>query len=302
MKAVLIREFGLLRLKRTLIFFILILIPLLSWADEKKANLIFYDQIVKPEEKVYLMANLRKGLISVKPEISGERVEFFQGDNYKKSLGVTLTGIDGTAVKEIPPLKNGFHSFSARLAPAPSGAGQADTKRYSADESYGLVACWDPKRPLIIVDIDGTVSKTDKSELLFHKKDTNSKPLPDAPDVLRRLSKKYNIIFLTHRNELLLNKTRQWLKEHKFPPAPVFTLRLGEDPLMPGEYKDEKLKEWKKEGWNMKIGIGNRPHDAEAYLDNGLKAIILDDDDDIPDKAIKVKNWKEIEKIILKNP
>ncbi|MEK6693089.1 MAG: hypothetical protein AABY44_06650 [Nitrospirota bacterium] len=280
-------------MKRTIIFFILILIPLLSWADEKKANLIFYDQIVKPVEKVYLMANLRKGLISVKPEISGERVEFFQSNNDKKSLGITLTGIDGTAVKEIPPLKNGFHSFSARLA---------DNKRYSAEESYGLVACWDHKKPIIIVDIDGTISDTDNSELLFKKTDKDSKPLKNAPDVLRRLSKKYNIIFLTHRNELLLNKTRLWLKEHKFPPAPVFTLRLGEDPLMPGEYKDEKLKEWKKEGWNMKIGIGNRPHDAEAYLDNGLKAIILDDDDDLPDKAIKVKDWKEIEKIILKTP
>ncbi len=300
MKAVLIRESGLLRLKRTIIFLILILIPLLSWAEAKKVNLIFYDQIVKPEEKVYLMAKLRKGLISVKPEISGERLEFFYKtqdtrhktqDESPESIGVTLTGIDGTAVKEIPPLKTGFHSFSARLA---------DKNRYDADESYGLIACWDPKRPIIVVDIDGTVSKTDKSELLFHKKDTNSKPFPDAPDVLRRLSKKYNIIFLTHRNELLLNKTRQWLKEHKFPPAPVFTLILGEDPIMAGEYKDEKLREWKKEGWDLRIGIGDKGHDAEAYLQNKMKAIMIGDEDDLPDGTIRVKGWKEIEKIILK--
>lgn len=289
-------------MKRTLIFFILILIPLLSWAEEKKVNLIFHDQIVKPDEKVYLMAKLRKGLISVKPEISGERVEFFYKmqdarrkieDVNPKSLGITLTGIDGTAVKEIPPLKTGFHRFSAKLA---------DTKRYSAEESHGLIACWNPKRPIIVVDIDGTVSETDKSELLFKKKDKDSKPLKDAPDVLRRLSKSYNIIFLTHRNELLLNKTREWLKEHKFPPAPVFTLKLGEDPLMPGEYKDEKLKEWKKEGWNLKIGIGDKGHDAEAYLENKMKAIMIGDEDDLPDGTIRAKDWKEIEKIILKNP
>jgi hypothetical protein len=51
--------------------------------------------------------------------------------------------------------------------------------------------------------------------------------------------------------------------------------------------------------WNIKIGIGNTANHAEAYLDNGLKAIILEDDDNLPDKAIKVKNWKEIEKKIL---
>lgn len=283
-------------MKRLIIFFILFVlsVPLLSWAEGKEANLIFYDQIVKPVEKVYIMARLRKGLISVKPEISGERVEFFKRlNNNKESFGIALTGGDGTAVKEIPPLRPGFHSFRVRLA---------DTKRYNAEESDGIIACWNPKRPVIIVDIDGTVSDTDNSDLLFKKKDTDSKPFPDAPEVLRRLSKNYNIIFLTHRNELLLNKTRLWLKEHKFPTSPVFTFRLGEDPAMPGEYKDEKIKEWKKEGWNLKIGIGDKAHDAEAYSENRIKAIIIGDEDDLPDGTIRAKNWKEIEKIILKNP
>lgn len=278
----------------------LLSIPLLSWAEAKKANLIFYDQIAKPGEKVYIMARLRKGLISVKPEISGERVEFFRltansyqlsaKDKELKSLGIALTGTDGTAVKEIPPLKAGFHRFSARLP---------DTKRYSAEESQGIVTCWDPKKPIIVVDIDGTVSNTDNSELLFKKKDTDPKPLKDAPEVLRRLSKNYNIIFLTHRNELLLDKTRQWLKENKFPTAPVFILGLGEDPTTSGDYENEKIEEWKKEGWNLKIGIGNKANDAEVYLENRMKAIIIGDEDDLPDKTIRVKNWKEIEKIIL---
>lgn len=281
-------------MKKILIFFILFFssINLLSWADGKKVNLIAYDQLARPGEKVYLMAKLRKGIFSVKPEISGERIEFFQRlNNTKKSLGIALSGEDGTAVKEIPPLNIGFHSFTARLS---------DTVRYTSEESEGIIACWNPKRPIIVVDIDGTVSETERTELLLFKTDRDSKPIPDSPQVLKRLSKKYNIIFLTHREEMLLNKTRLWLREHRFPTAPVFSFKLGEDPLMPEEYKAEKIKNWKKEGWNIMIGIGNTSHDAEAYLENGMKAIIIEDEEELSEGAISVKGWKEIEKTILK--
>jgi len=266
---------------------------LLYAADSRKANVILYDQIVRPGEKTYIVAKLRKGIFSARPEISGERIEFLRRlGRTKIPLGIALTGEDGTAVKEISPLGIGIHSFIAR---------PSETKRYTAEESEGIIACWDPKRPIIVVDMDGAVFETPKIELPFLKIDKDSKPIPDAPQVLRRLSKRYNIIFLTARGELLLNKTRLWLKEHKFPIAPVFTFRPGEDPTMIGEYKDEKIKEWKKEGWDLRIGIGNKAHDAEAYLENRMKAIIIEDEEELPEKAITVKGWKEIERVILKS-
>jgi len=70
---------------------------------------------------------------------------------------------------------------------------------------------------------------------------------------------------------------------------------------MIGEYKDEKIKEWKKEGWDLRIGIGNKANDAEAYLENRMKAIIIEDEEELLEKAITVKGWKEIERVILKS-
>jgi hypothetical protein len=274
-------------MKRSIIFFILFLlsVPLLSWAKVKKTNLIAYDQFAKPGEKIYLMAMLRKGFLSIKPEISGERIEFFRN---KKSLGIALTGTDGTAVKEIPPLSVGLYSFSAKLP---------EKARYTAEEADGILACWDPRTPIIIVDMD-TLSEIERIDFPFRKIKRDSKPLKDAPQVLKRLSKDYNIIYLTNRDELLLNKTRLWLKDNRFPIAPVFSIKADEDSLAK-EYA-ERIKDWKKDGWDIKIGIGNIPQHAEAYLDNGMKAIILEDEEELPEKAIMVKGWKEIEKTILK--
>lgn len=262
-----------------------LLFTAVSWAKGKKAVIISYDQIVKPGEDVYLMARLRKGAFSIRPEISGERIEFLvQG---LRSFGISLTGVDGMAVKGIGPLSLGIHRFTVRVADS----------RYDAKESHGTIACWGQRRPIIIIDLGGTVFEKD-TRLFFQKIDKDPKPIPDASEVLRKLSKSYSLIFLTQREEIHLDKTRAWLKEHRFPLSPVFSYKEGEEPDLPQEYMAEMIKEWKKKGWRLKIGIGDTSGDAEAYIENGMKAIIIGDEADIPEGAIRVKGWKEIEKTL----
>lgn len=259
-------------------------------ADAKKANLIFYDQIVKLGEKVYLSAKLRESGFLIKPEIGGERIEFFEkSKGSKNSFGIALTGGDGIAVKEISPLKPGLHIFYARIK---------DSIRYTADESEGMIASLNQKVPIIVVDID-TLSEKEKLDFIFGKKEKELMPLKDSPRVLRKLSRNYNIIYLTNRDELLLPKTRLWLRENRFPSCPIFLIKALEESLT--EEYSGRIKEWKKEGWNIKIGIGNSSSHAEAYLDNRIKALIIEDEEELPEKAITVKGWKEIEKIILES-
>jgi len=51
---------------------------------------------------------------------------------------------------------------------------------------------------------------------------------------------------------------------------------------------------------NIVAGVGDKVSDANAYLANGLNAIIIgpERDDGLPAKAIWVKTWAEIEKLL----
>ena len=139
----------------------------------------------------------------------------------------------------------------------------------------GRIFWWDEERVVIAVDIDNTISATDYDRLILWKKPTGSPPIPGALETLTQLAEHYNIMYLTGRPHFLLEKTRAWLDEYKFPPAPIVMAPTLPKAARPTKFKRKTLAAWRDQWPNLLIGIGNREGDTEAYAPNHMLPLIV---------------------------
>jgi phosphatidate phosphatase APP1 len=179
------------------------------------------------------------------------------------------------------------------------------TKKYRPCTAQSDVFILDASGPIILVDIDHTVADVSSLGVVFESVGAQ-KSVPGAPETLAVLATDYQIVFLTHRSTVLATKTKAWLREQKFPRAPVIFWHPGQEPLLPEAYKTKAIARLKQRFSNIVAGIGDRKADADAYLENGLKAYILSPEglpdsarragapQDYPKGTILVKDWNEI--------
>jgi hypothetical protein len=162
--------------------------------------------------------------------------------------------------------------------------------------SQGKVLSWEPGRTIVICDIDGTISDTDYDDLFFKHWDTESKPLPGAPQTLQRLSKGYNLLFLTGRPVAWYAKTHKWLDDHGFPAAPVVLAPTLRSAVHVKRYKAEAIARVKRLYPDALIGIGNAQTDSEVYTAEGVLAIMIDDGKErrFRSEAIALRTWRRV--------
>lgn len=79
------------------------------------------------------------------------------------------------------------------------------------------------KRRIVLVDIDGTISKISEERLhciknvdwdTFYGMSFDDEPIIEMVDLIQKLSEVYDIIFCTGRSEVVRGKTQMWLKKH----------------------------------------------------------------------------------------
>ncbi len=139
-------------------------------------------------------------------------------------------------------------------------------------------------------------------------------PLPGAAEALRAFQEAgYRIAYLTGRHDApgdsMRRGTERWLVHHGFPhPGDGATLlfmkpRRGMDDRA---FKEGALSEIAGLG-RIRAGIGDRPSDAEAYLQMGIPAILIQGDHYPADgrRAARegvqvVRDWKELERLLFK--
>ena len=283
-------------MKRIIILSILITLSLifsqLSYSGDLKEGLISaYDAYVAPNKKsITLIAKLEKlGALNINSDVEGEALSFYvDGD----LIGKATTDENGFAKVKYASTESKSRKFTAKLE---------DSGKYSAPKDTSLIYIVDPKKPTIICDIDWTVSKTDKSTLILRDSDTKSEPLKGSANTLDDLHDHYNIIFVTAREDALLHKTRAWLKKWHFPDFPVFYADIGQTSYFDQEdYKSETVTKIKKDIKGTTIGIGDKDHDAAAYLKSGLTTIIIRTKGDVPEGAMKASDWDEIKDELMK--
>lgn len=262
-----------------------------AWAADKVSTRLYVrDGLTVPGRPVRFEARLvRSGLLG-DVGLGGESVTFFVDG---KEVGTSLTGGDGRAFSsEYAVRMRGNHVIRATVT---------GSKRVQDAEGQAILACWERRRPILLVDVEVLVKPTPPSRLPipalpleFGLRDAPV-PDPDAAPELDRLTKFYfNPIYLTRSggNELSgENDVRAWLRKHQFPIGLWIVLNPGGDALK------TKIDELKAEGWeNLKAGIGQSLDFAEALVEHRMTVVVIPKDDgpdSWPRKTAVVRNWKE---------
>lgn len=168
----------------------------------------------------------------------------------------------------------------------------------------GSIYRWDENRTIIAVDIDDTIADTKRKQLIFKDED-KSKPVHDSRKSLGRLAIDYHIVYLTARPRFLLEKTREWLREEKYPAGPVIPAPGLRQTARPGKFKRHMLDELRERWPNLLIGIGNNKGDAKAYGANEMLCLIIPPDDEEDDEfghhAVVLDDWDAVAEVFVAN-
>ncbi|MCU0725325.1 MAG: hypothetical protein MUE73_05990 [Planctomycetes bacterium] len=243
-----------------------------------------FDALAVPGEEVLLVARLeRDGLPGFSPD--------FVGEDLRMTLaGVTeissRTGDEGTAVFPVrAPDRTGDFFYSVR-----GGRG--------LDPGLLRLCVRDPGAPLLLVDIDGTITPSGALRVVRGE----DEPMPGAAAVLRRLARDRTVVYLTARDDFMLGTTRDFLARGRFPPGPLLLRDFTLATLPAGRHKTAVLGDLRTRFTGPWTGIGDTVGDAEAYLSAGAEALILTDEPaSLPPGARAVRDWAEIRERLV-NP
>jgi hypothetical protein len=273
-----------------LMAFLALSLPSAAAGDKIGGRLFAKDALTMPGRPVVLEAWLvKEGMLS-RTGLGGEPLEFIVAN---RSVGTAMTGGDGRAFLEYTPRMRGNQSFTVKIA---------SSKRVESRPGTATVACWERRRPILVVD-GAALSEAPKEPLaplpslpLDIVSQDDPTPLADAAGELKRLSDYYyNVLYLNHAvrdDGALLDEQRAWLSRHHFPIGLIRHVKPTRKAL------DDLLDALKAEGWdNVKAGVGRTREFAEAFDDRRITVVILpaaSRDETVPRKATLAKDWKAV--------
>ncbi|MFW6132665.1 MAG: hypothetical protein ACOC8F_02120 [Planctomycetota bacterium] len=245
-----------------------------SWKDAAYAvgghmlgaqrGVLFYafDTLAYPGKPVDVAARLQSAR-NLKG-IEGATMGFYLHD---RLLAEARTDADGYGRFSWTPPEPGDYAMRVRVLSVPDAADEELTELPPAPL---LVAATPKQTELCVIDLDHTVVDSGFFRVLIG----GARPMRGAADVVARLARRYQVVYLTHRPNILTAKSKQWLTDHDFPSAPVLVSELR-DVLDSGEFKTGKLKAMRASYPNVRVGIGDKLSDAQAYVDNGMVAVLV---------------------------
>jgi hypothetical protein len=256
-----------------------------------------YDTLALPGEEVVLRARLKAG--DLQTDQPGFVARFhLDGRLYKTAE----TDLAGTATVSFRPKAAGDYHFTVELSPN----GFPDKPPAAIDL---LVACRAAEAPMIVVDLDKTVVASGFAAVMAGQ----PKAMAGAAQIMKRLAERYTIVYLTQRPGVFGPESKAWLHDNGFPPGAMI---LAETPqLLQGNepYKREAIRGLTRRFRKIEFGLGDRPSDAHAYAENGLRPILIVMPDasataeelrrlagDVESlRADAVRNWDQAGEVIL---
>lgn len=240
-------------------------------------RLTAFDSLSAVGEPLVLRALFeRRWLLLARQPLAGAAVSFATDGG--RPLGSAETDASGFATLRIPVP---FEATSF-LAEHPGGS-----------RARGGVYRFDRDDPILVCDLDLTLS--DATPLRFWVSPVGAvAPFEGASKVLRSLAHRFRIVYLTARRDLFLDKTREWLRLNLIPPGPILSRPWSFLPIPSERFKREALADLKGRFPRLAVGIGDRPHDARAYLAHGMKAFLLRPRGRVPEGAVPCDSWNEI--------
>ncbi len=263
-----------------------------------------YDVLAYPGQKVKLQARVQ--LAKLLEGVPGVTVGFYQGS---KLIGTDRTDRSGRAAVDWRPPEQGNYSLTAKINAVPS---EEYREMLSTKSAPLLVAAHDKKKPFVVIDLDHTVVDSSFFRVLLGR----AKPMANSVTVTKKIAKTYGVVYLTQRPILLTRKSKSWLTKQKYPAGPVLLSELTEALAGSQSFKTSELALMRKSFPQVMIGIGDKPSDAQAYVDNGMTAYLLphykEKAKDLRKKAEEIRrlngrgrlnvvdNWTQVEQGIFK--
>ena len=257
----------------------------------RSARVQAYDVLARPGEEVILRAKAeRRGALGIHPDLHGVSLVY---RSEGREIGRARTGDDGLAglLWRVPASGRADLRIEVSFA---EGSG------YAGSPSTLLLAVRDGTRPILVTDIDHTIADVKALEYPFMEA-ADIPELPRASEVLGRLARRFDVVYVTARDDGYIDRTRDWLALNGFPPGPVRHRDFRLTSPSAGAYKKAELTMMKAAWPSCAVGIGDRTADAKAYLSAGLTAILIGDAD-LPEGARRVGSWAEIEAILAAPP
>jgi phosphatidate phosphatase APP1 len=227
------------------------------------------DAVTTPNTPVRVRAKFEHaGLGPIQPDVERGKVRF---DVLGKGPS-DLTDRDGVAEATVTPITTGVFVFTATLEHDPPAKVQ------------GRLWVVDPRRPVVVCDIDGTISALSTLRALTGAADAPT--FEGAPELLRELGQTHQVVYLTARDDHFAAATRTFLERHRFPAGPVLFNAWGvressqRAQLKPGNhgvFKRKAIERLKARKLNVVFGIGDSETDAEAYEAAGIGSYINTD-------------------------
>lgn len=208
------------------------------------------DAVTTPGHPVLLRAKFTKSGLLKKP-LKDEVTTF---DALGKSTW-TRTSSEGFAQTSVDPQQAGTSEFRASFA------------RDGAIAATGRVFVLDSKKPVAVVDLDGTLS--DMAEWRVPFQGERAAAFPGAADVLTDLARTHEIVYLTARDDKTDRITRGFLAKNHFPDGPiVYDTEKGKKKL-------DEIQALKTRGVNVALGVGEDAQDQAAYEKAGIKSYLF---------------------------
>ncbi|MBI5368072.1 MAG: hypothetical protein HZA54_13615 [Planctomycetes bacterium] len=230
----------------------------------------------------------------LQPTMKGRTVKLWRGSTY---LGSATTAGEGLASFWYVPTGVGYTILSAQVS---SSILEGNTARI-------VVGSFPATTRFVVTDIDKTIAQTNELSFLFSSNPADTGTLPYAPEVLRRANARgWQVLYVTARDHRFAVKTKDWLALKGFPVGCSFYMDVNlVNVWSPDRYKSETIRRLKTGFPNLRVGCGNTPTDATAYLANGLTALILPVRDTfsnpatpLPAGSTPVANWLVIERYL----
>jgi hypothetical protein len=269
------------------------LLTLCSEAEAKDATLMGYDVICRSGRTAKLKAKLEsKGFMGINPDVDKEPIDFFVvGINGKeladpKFVGTQKTNDDGVATLKWKPDAPGQYELEARVRRG---------REYVATPAPIWVAIPDPKRTIILVQIDNTVSTATNLKLFRGTDNKEIMAVAGAQQTLNTLAQHYQLVYLTDLERAFTDKFKSWLTLRNMPPAPVLFWDLFERSLSHGTYMKKLVAKLHKDLGNAAVGIGADDDDGAAFVASNLAAIVITDDpEDLQSTVVGASRWADV--------
>ncbi len=231
-----------------------------------------FDVMAMPDQTITVRAKIERNFFG-RPDADGVKVKIL---------------IENERIGEVVSVGDGYADISFV---APSDAGQYTiTAQTKSGERNGYLYVYEENTRFFITDIDNTLTNFD--ELLIYTTHYTRIPARDgALDGIENITTKFEIIYLTSRDDYLIQETRAWLDYNHFPKAPLFVNDFQLGNLSPEKYKTERIRKLKSQWTGIEAAVGNADYDGAAYTANGLRSYIFHKD--LPG-SIRIETFQDL--------